>query len=136
MFTDISKHKKSFIEPAPVLDILDEDTVRSKKIYKSLISKSAPIKFKNILEEAGFIDIFKKRLQRLLGNMGIAKVRFEDWDAEIERFAGRRLKKPQERQARRYLIQQMLSRGYRVIDISQKLKLSRKTIYFILQGQG
>jgi transposase len=42
--------------------------------------------------------------------------------------------KPKGREAKRYLIEQLISRGYKREDIAKQMGISRKTIYNILKS--
>jgi putative transposase len=42
------------------------------------------------------------------------------------------LQSPETREAKRYLVQQLIARGYNRREIAQKLNISRKTVYNLL----
>jgi putative transposase len=54
-----------------------------------------------------------------------------EWMAEI--VEGRVRRVPREREARRYLVEQLISRGYTRREISKRLGISRKTVYNLLK---
>jgi len=44
-------------------------------------------------------------------------------------------RKPESRRARKYLIEQLIARGYKRDEIAGRLGISRKTVYNILKSQ-
>ena len=41
---------------------------------------------------------------------------------------------PKSRKARKFLIEQLLARGFKKIEVAERLKVSRKTVYNILKS--
>lgn len=126
----IGESKKSFINPDFVLDSLDTNYKKAREKYLKLVSESLAIKFKNIVEVPSYIDYFENKLKELLKKMNLAK---NDMDDEIEELKKKsKFKKPVDILARKYLIEQLLARGFRIKEVVDKLKVSRGTVYYTL----
>ncbi|MCM8786789.1 MAG: transposase [Candidatus Omnitrophica bacterium] len=127
----ISDKKSSFIDSGFILKILDEtDNVKAKNSYIKLIFDAAEIEFKNIIEYPNFIDFFKDKIRNIFKKLRLIKTD-DAIEEELENF----LKRPQQQGIlkRKYLIQQLLARGFKINDIAKKLKISRKTVYNTLK---
>jgi len=72
----------------------------------------------------------KKQIARYLG---IDLLATDELEKQIET-AAKGLGKPESKRARKYLIQQLIARGYARAEIAERLGVSRKTIYNILKS--
>lgn len=140
---------KSFLDPGFVLDLLSERIDESKKRYRDLLTKGMKIEMKRVFEHKDAIGNFQKKIAGLFPYIfehvankkhisqitGIDLLPMDELDKKVESI--RRPKhnsKPESRDAHRYLIEQLIARGYKREEISERLGLSRKTIYNILKS--
>ena len=67
--------------------------------------------------------------------LGIDLVGMEELEKQIETIGKENSSsKPESRKAKKYLIEQLISRGYTRVEIAERLGVSRKTIYNILKA--
>jgi len=138
---------KAFVEPAFVLSVLDPGVERAKEIYRHLLVRSMPTGTTQIFEQEDIIDCFREELttmfptvfKRIAGRnksiqaTGFDLLSLEALEAQIENLRGTSQSSvPETRMAKKYLIEQLISRGYKRGEIAVKLGVSRKTIYNIL----
>lgn len=130
----IGEGKSSFIDQTFVLRILSSDKIaKAKQMYRELISKAVDIDIKNIIEYPSYIDKFKEIVRNILKRLNINR-RTETIEDEIDNFSHKiRLRKREEMLARKYLIEQLRARGFKIKEIAEKLNVGRKTIYDTLQ---
>jgi len=126
-----------------VLNILHSDIKKAKVMYRDLASEAKKEKAKDVLENPKALDEYKNTIFRLIRHKlpkeRIKTIAAKDTldSANLEEKINetdfrKRLRKPQEIKARKFLIQQMLSRGYKHGEIAKKLNISRTTLYNIL----
>lgn len=136
------EEKKTFVKYQFILKILDDDTIKAKKLYWELIKSMSTARVKNVLEDPKGLDIFREKLIRYLKKILMGKMGERDkknlnivlddeiLEKKIDELAKKRcLRKPQEIQARKFLIEQLKSRDYKITEIAQMLKISRGSIY-------
>ncbi len=122
--------KKSFVNADSVLNVLSNDRTLSTKKYKNLLQQMTQLEFKNIIERPRFIEFFCEKTRGYLRKNSNLNDRVEE---ELLKFKDKkRLREPKEIQARKYLIEQLLARGYSVLDIARRLNLTRKAVYDII----
>ena len=136
------EEKKTFVKYQFILKILDSDIIEAKKLYGELIKSMSKTKVKNVLEDSKGLDVFRKKLLKYLKKIvkGEKREKFlsavlddEMLDKKIdELIKKKRLTRPHEIQARKFLIEQLKSRGYKITEIAQMLKISCRSIYNVL----
>jgi len=145
--------RKSFVNPDLVLSILADgdraDLGGARKRYIDLLRRGSGIKVKEVLEMEDAIEDFlfklkrvspfliervlrKKKSSEALGMELASLGEIEDMIETVQK--NRNIRDPQARDAKRYLIEQLLARGYQRKEIAQKLRISRKTVYNILRS--
>ncbi|MFP4480828.1 MAG: transposase [Desulfohalobiaceae bacterium] len=139
----------SFVDPGPVLVLLDEqDQAQARKHYTTILQEASQEEPENALEQEGAItgllsrlaSMFPRLFKRLAkpgGQEGDSQQKILDLvelEEELQNLASGKPRSPQTLQARKYLVQQLAARGYKQTEIAQKLQLSRKTIYNILRA--
>ncbi|MDP2922852.1 MAG: transposase [Candidatus Omnitrophota bacterium] len=124
----------SFVDSLFVLRILNEKNINmAKDTYFKLLSRATGANFKNIIEYPSFIEKFKDTVRNILKKLNISTTS-DNIEDEIDKFSRTtRLRRKEEILARKYLIEQLLSRGFKVKDIAERLKVGRKTIYDTLR---
>ena len=133
----------AFVNPDFVLGLLSEDKRKQKEIYVDLLLKSAALEPGDPLENPDAIGAFRKKLARRFPGIFSGFVRknvqqrsgLEMLDDEaIERAIKSMRNKttrttPEDKRARKFLIEQLIARGFKREEIAAKLGVSRKTIY-------
>ncbi|MBW2023032.1 MAG: transposase [Deltaproteobacteria bacterium] len=144
----------SFVDPTLILGLIGEGGHErgstQKKRYKDLIRRGAELELGNIMEQDEAIDKLTMKLHNMFGlaldhvfkknrvpaGAGLELLPMVELEAQIEQLkkAGV-MSKPQSMKARRYLIEQLVARGFKREEIAEKLGVSRKTVYNILRKQ-
>jgi putative transposase len=141
---------QSFVDPDFILGMLAEcDQARARKMYRDLVRQGRKIDTEDILEREDSIDRFRSKLDAFISRFldridGRAKIAqllgfdvtsIDEMDKLIQKARGAKWQRtPATRQANKYLIEQLLARGYKRAQIAERLGMSRKTIYNILQS--
>ena len=134
----IKSIKSSLINGKLVLDVISSKLGDSKKIYRKLVEGSCDIEYKNVMENKAAVKSFHSRAaiffkDKLKDSQALLNPLF-DLEQEIEAFSNKkRINDIEEKNALRYLIQQMVSRGFAVDSIAEKLNYNRSHIYYLLK---
>lgn len=142
LFTD-SEAGESFVSPHRILELLSDNSLKSKDIYREMLEEGSKIKMGEVLEDRRAIHDLQTSLSSVFHLFGkLAKVRQaappKHWgdselDERIASFAeGRVHPLPIDNAAKRYLVEQLISRGFTRKEIARKLGISRKTVYNLL----
>ena len=130
---------KTFLKYETILNLLSRDRDKARKIYKELILASLEAKVGNPWGNPKVLLVLRRRLFSSFSRVNKSFFRNEQildnntLDKKIKELSrSKRLKKPQHKKARLYLVQQLLSRGYSIEEIAKQLNLSKRTIYNIL----
>ena len=133
----IKRPRRTFLDYQYILKILAEDLEKATDSYRQILSDAARLEFRNIVEDYRFMGKFSFQLFNKIKEIA-ALNRKNDSDLEwkvIEQLKEKkRLKKPQDIAARKYLIEQLKARGYSFKDIAQIINLSRQSIHATLNS--
>jgi len=142
---------KSFVDPGLILRLLADQDKESKRIYLKMLNRSTYLETNHVLEHENAIARFRSNLSALFPTVfkdavkrrvvavhtGIELQSLEDLEAQIEAIHNANPKSnPVSRKAKKFLIEQLIARGYHRTEISKRLGISRKTIYNILKSSG
>jgi putative transposase len=138
----------SFLDSNFVLGLLPEDEVSRKRRYTMLLERGCTLDTGQVLEQENAIERFCSQLglmfpslfrmiareKHIAGFSGIDLPDLKELEAQAAtigkgQFSGR----PKSNRARKYLIEQLIARGYNRGEIAQRLGISRKTVYNILK---
>jgi len=141
---------ESFVEPEFILQLLSHGRGNyEREVYSEMLKKAAGLKQGNVMEQGDSIEKFRKKLAALFPDFfrkvgkkkkiamisGIEMSSWEELESQIENFQNTGLsRKPSEQKAKQFLIMQLISRGYKRAEISEKLGISIKTVYNILNS--
>lgn len=83
-----------------------------------------------------FPKIFKyvERKRKIAEISEIDLISFEELERKIEEVKVDTTSAPDSRKAKKFLIEQLLSRGFKKKEIAERLAVSRKTVYNILKS--
>lgn len=138
---------KSFVDPDFVLKLLPRET-KAKERYHQLLHQAKELETEKVLELEDAIDRFRLKLASLFpslftrigkskqvaGSCGMDLLSIEELETLIEEVTRRSFpNRPKSRGARKYLIEQLIARGYTRTEIAERLKISRKTVFNILK---
>jgi putative transposase len=145
LYTDMSAGK-SFVDAGFVLGLLPD---KRKEKYVEFLEQGMALELGEVMEQEDAIEKFRERLvssfplvfarvarmKKVVGHSGLQLLGMEELedlmnDTKEGPFPG----KPKGREAQRYLIEQLISRGYKREEIAKQLGISRKTIYNILKS--
>lgn len=137
----------SFVKPSFVLRLLSKDNSRQKEIYQRLLSTSVPMAGKDISGKKDVVSVVKAlarrfpsvfsrvRKEKCIASLtGLELVDDEALDKELRKLKRKKARtSPKDRKARRFLVNQLIARGYKRREIAEKLGVSVKTVYNILK---
>lgn len=139
----------AFVTPDFILKLLSEDVSESKKIYLETLIKGIDLDIGRVFEEEDAIEKFRSNLIKIFptlfnrANKKKPAVKISGQDllslGELEK-QSELIKKtgvtrrPETQKARKFLIEQLLARGYKHFEIAEKLSISPKTIYNIMKS--
>jgi len=139
---------KAFVDPAFILRLLHGDNVKRKEQYELLLNRGREIATDHVLEKedavehfgaklrAAFPSIFRKvdNAKKALGSLSIDLMGGAELDERIESFRrGGPSPEPTGRAAKKYLVEQLIARGYKRGEIAERLGVSLKTVYNIVK---
>ena len=142
LFTD-SDVGESFVSPQRILELLSEDSLKARDSYREMLEEGRKIKMGEVLEDRRAVHDLQTSLSSVFHLFGkLAKLReaatLKHWgdselDERIASFAeGSVHPLPRDKRAKKYLVQQLISRGFTRTEIARKLGISRKTVYNLL----
>jgi len=140
---------KSFVDPDFILRLLSENEIEKTEKYRLMLKQGSDLKTAHVLEQEDAIERFQSKLAsmfpsifktvdkkgRLARFLGIDMLAMEELEQQIE-IVGKEhnSSSPESKKAKKYLIEQLISRGYKRSEIAERLGVSRKTVYNILNA--
>ena len=140
----------SFVKPSFVLGLLAKERKKQIETYSQLLDRSVKIDPGDVLEKTDVVSRFCKVLVRDFPSVfsrirkkkqiahltGLELLDDEEIEQAIQNMRDRKTKiSPDEKKARRFLVEQLIARGYKRKEIAEKLGVSVKTVYNILKAQ-
>jgi putative transposase len=143
LFTE-SEMGESFVSPRRILELLSHNYLKAQHIYGEMLEAGRKLKMGEVIEDQRAVHDLQWGLAKIIPSIlkltSSTKVtpRLHWAEAEIqERIAaiteGKPFAMPKEREAKKYLVEQLISRGFTRKEIADKAGLSRKTIYNLLK---
>lgn len=140
--------KISFINAGVILRLLDEKMPVARERYLTLLQKGSGLPLDYALSQEQGVEAFKKKLvtalpkifDRLAARKTVARIRgkeilnMEALERQIDETVvhyGKR--KPGSRQAMKFVIEQMIARGFKQSEVAERLNVSHKTVYNLLK---
>lgn len=142
---------KSFVDPDLILGLLSDGNSDCRDRYQQIVEQAGGLQTSHVLEQEDAIERFRTRLASLFPALftSVDKennvARFSGLDLlsadELERQVNAAKKAPlnpapESRAAKRFLVEQLIARGYKRSEIADRLGVSRKTIYNILKSRS
>jgi putative transposase len=119
--------KESFVNFKEILSLLGSSLEKARERYMELLKESVKIEGSAVLEGS----YIKKLVRRFVR---IVKGKKEGLEEVVKKFRKRRVVKEEDKNARKYLIEQLLANGYSLEEIGKALSISRATLYRILHS--
>lgn len=142
---------RSFVNSDFVLRLLGRDNRERKKIYSELLDRSASLASGDALEQADAVTQLRKALARIFPALfssirknreiaqrsGLELLDEEEMEESIKamKARGNRIS-PETKKARRFLVEQLIARGYKREDIADMIGVSVKTVYNTIKAGG
>lgn len=139
----------SFVKPDFILGLLSGAKGKTKKKYHLMLNRGNMLEPGHVLEQEDAIERFRHKLSSLFPLLfrriakkkevartsGLDLLDIELLEKEIQglRKGCCSARKPETREAKKYLIEQLVARGYARGEIAERLGVSRKTVYNILK---
>lgn len=140
---------KSFVKPGFILSLLQVSKPDARARYLTLLEKGLHIPVEQVSEKGDAVERFQlklreffpaifKKLDQQVRTTQSAKI---DWldsaslNMEIANFKKNKFSRsPESRKAKKYIIEQLIARGYKRYEIAKKLNVSSKTIYNLMNS--
>lgn len=140
--------QESFLEPNRILNMIADDTDKSRHLYARLLSHGPAETPNNAQEQPGVIEKFCDRLgarfPKLFGRLQSKHVLLHDtfmplqgcpsFEELLAKFPTGSARRPETRQAKKYVLEQLVARGFTRKEIAERLSISPKTVYNLLQS--
>ena len=129
---------RTFLDYKYVLNILSNNIKKASLSYMDIVRQGKPLDFKSVIEDSRFLGKFSLVFLDKIRDFFSGQDK-NTYDYDIQRYFEqvknkKRLKDPEDIKARKYLIEQLKSRGYTIKDIASMLSLSRQSIYDALEA--
>jgi putative transposase len=140
---------ESFVSPGFILNLLSGDGVEKSKRYRHLLEHGGKLKIDEVMEEKEAIERFRRGLSSKVPNLlqWIARktktatssskdlLDIDELERRIQEMKTTHFpNKPESQKAKRFLIEQLIARGYNRGEIAKRLEISRKSVYNILKS--
>jgi len=129
----IDKPKESFVSSARILSIINKDQLLASRKYEEMLLFYAATKGKVIMDH----NSFNKAIRVGIGFLKEAALPSQEVNLELlisQLKSGKRLTTPESQKGRKYVITQLLARGYAHQEIQGQLKISRATLYRVIKS--
>jgi len=127
----------TFIDYKFILNLLDDNILKAKEKYLNLINNAVKEKCLNLWKKKDELKLFRESIfsflckvldkEKIKSDILLKDIELNETLLEVKN--KRRIKDLKNKEVRRYIIQQMLSMGYDVRQISQRLGVSCRTVY-------
>lgn len=139
---------RSFVKPDFILRLLGKDRYKQKKIYSDLLERGSLLASEDVLEREDAVSQLRKALaaifpaffarvrkkKHVAGRTGVELLDEEYLEREIKAIkSGKHMTSPKTMKARRFLIEQLIARGYKRAEIASMIGVSIKTVYNTLK---
>lgn len=137
----------SFVKPAFVLDLLQGSTSQKRNKYNEFLESGLDVPVQLVSEQGDAIKRFQHRLKKMFPKIfqqlekqehitqsaSIDLLNIGNLEKEIAYFLKNKFNhSPESRKAKKYVIEQLIARGYKRYEIAKKLNVSGKTVYNLL----
>jgi putative transposase len=129
----IDELKESFVDATKILKILHSEPMEASRIYEKMLCSYIATKGKVLVDHFSFKKTFKAR--RSLLKEAPSSGHQDDAESILSQLQlGKRLMTVESQKERKYAVSQLLARGYEHREIQDRLKVSKATLYRIIQA--
>lgn len=142
------KHRESFVDASLILQMVHEDQATARKRYRELLQKAAGHELDNALEQEGVIEKFCVGLSKAFPSLfsKLSKKAVNDdvqpssvleltqLESKLQELEFSRSRSWESKKVKKYIVEQLMARGYKKTEIAKRLGVSRTTIYNILSS--
>ncbi|MCF8105275.1 MAG: helix-turn-helix domain-containing protein [Desulfohalobiaceae bacterium] len=140
--------QESFVDPRPILGLVHDDEPAARREYRQILLKAKGAAPANALEQEGAIEklcvslaelfpaLFKKLGRKYREDRGQIRSLLELTQLERLLQEADTSQSPKSRQAKKFIIEQLLARGYKKTEIASRLGISRRSVYNIVNSLG
>jgi len=139
---------ESFVDPSLILGLLSKNEISSRESYRLLLKRGSVERADHVLEFEDAIERFHLKLASIFPSIfkkagkkkvtkysGIDILSIDDLDKKIDEVKNCNFPDlPSSRKAKKFLIEQLIARGYKRSEIAERLGISLKTIYNIVRS--
>lgn len=140
--------RESFVDPGFVLNLLSGEA-HKKARYGQMLQEGIGIETGNVIEKENAIESLRAKLastcpsvfsvlakaKRVANQAGIPFLNVEELERLEEEVRNHGLaSSPESKKAKRFVIEQLLARGYNQIEVAARLGVCRKTVYNLLKS--
>ena len=137
----------AFVDADFILDLLPEGSLSKRESYQRLLQQSDGVENGKVLEQEDTIERFRSKLsaifpflfghlagaKQIAGFSGIDFPAMEELERRVDQMrVAKKPGRPESHAAKKHLIEQLISRGYKRYEIAEQLGVSRKTVYNLL----
>jgi putative transposase len=135
------RRSRSFINTECVLSLITDQKSEQRRKYSEILDLGKGVDSGNVLEDERSVERFLMLLKEMGSSIasifgkksGASSSQVESLEEGVVEFDKHRgLRKPESMKAKKYLVQQLLARGYTITQISDRIGISRKTAYNLL----
>ena len=141
--------RKSFVKAHFILGLISNSKVESKKQYRRFLRLGRKLQADHVLEHKNAIERFQSSLntkfpsifdkvekkRKIIIASGLNLLGPNELDKTIDQMRKEPLpNQPESRKTKKYIIEQLIARGYKRKEIAVKLGMSRKTVYNLLKS--
>jgi len=142
------KRKQTYVDSKFILNLLSPDIDEARKEYIKKLNQAAGVEMSVIPKDESAVSKFRDSLSEKFPGFFISRARRKKYigfssagyidDLELEKILAsvgekKRLRKPSEKKARKFLVEQLMARGFRKQEIAKKLGITRQSLYRILK---
>ena len=142
------KPKESFINPGPVLELVDDDDQKARRKYRQILDTAMGAEPDNALEHEGAVERFCIRLSEFFPSLfkrlgkkeknGQAEspclLEVTELEKRLMQLGQARARSEESKRAKKYIVEQLLARGFKKTEIAKRLGISRMAVHNILSG--
>ena len=146
----LDKPKESFVDPEPVLQLVHDDQGAARREYKMILQKAQGAEPDNALEHKGAIEKFCVRLAEIfpalfkrLGKrtrddqlLSPSMLELTELERRLQNMTRSPSRSDESRTAKKYIIEQLLARGFKKTEIAKRMGISRRSVYYLLNSQA
>jgi putative transposase len=139
---------QSFVMPGFILNLLSGENSEKREKYRHLLQHGAKLDMEEVMEEKEAIERFRRALsskvpsflkwiarkKKTVASSGVDLLDIDELEKRVQEMKATRPNKPESRKAKRFLIEQLIARGYNREEIADWLGMSRKSVYNLLKS--